>query len=426
MGKDKTARILPLTKCGTTDELADALKQKAPFIEITDELKRDFFRNIKEQVENDSLGQIGTAVAVGLASPKAFMETFALGLGAGDAGVILAICYGVARLYVGAVGILGNLLTGNTYQYHYEFAVFGEENTTRFLLVRKKTEKDSMIVCEGLADYGFVLDDEDHCPACGKKIVNLKGIKKEGFNPYACAECGQKFIWSVDLERFAKEELNEERARLKKLKSYGIRDEGYSTPGEDELSSLSKGGFVLQRQNIASEDKEALCKAFRQELKANKFIPEPFIDKDEGEFYRVVKAFFEAQFDTPDAEVAILDMARFINIRTRQIRNVPNDRSEKTNTKYIIQSYHLGKPAKIKGKYENALKEAAWISVMSYLCDVFLSAEKISMMIPKDAELFAKWNGFIEAIPYAPQEIKDLFTLDSNGSCGFLLEYTAK
>lgn len=168
-----------------------------------------------------------------------------------------------------------------------------------------------------------------------------------------------------------------------------------------------------------------MCKKFRIDLKANKFIPEPVIDEQDGTFYEIVKTFYSVPFGTAECKLPLMDTARFINIRSRQIRGVPF-RAEMRDAKYVAQSYALGLPVKINGKYENALKEAAWFAVISYLCDIFLPPETIRKMIPTDKSLYSKWNGYIESMSIVPQEIQELFILNGDGECGFIHEIEAR
>ena len=398
---------IPLEKCRTSESLSTAIEKKMAVIEITDMLKDKFIENVKADTkENEDFLKIAYGVSIPETILIAILET---------ASPWMAV---VAWVFVATLLKKANLSNDIAIN-SYEFAAFEENGTSRFLLINKKAAKDGSIICDALEPFRFVLSDMKACPVCGKKIENLKGLKKREHNPYSCVECGQKFIWTVDLQQFAKKELKEEKTRQKELAKRGINEEYYSVPFDDELSG------IVDKKKIASDENLKICKAFRQGLKENRYIPEPFINEQDGDFYTAVKSFFAAPFGTPDAEIAILHMVRFINIRTRQMRNAPMDRSEARDAKYVAQSYNLGMPVKFNGKYESALKEAAWFTVMSYLCDIFLSKKTMAAIIPTDSTLFAKWNGFIDAIPYAPQQIKDLFVLDNEGNCRFFEENAA-
>ena len=124
------------------------------------------------------------------------------------------------------------------------------------------------------------------------------------------------------------------------------------TAAEDEVDSGAIGGNFLPPAGL---------------LRAN-------IRGQEGDFYTVVKSFFAAPFGTPNAEIAILNMVRFTNIRTHQMRNATMDRSGTRDAKaaphnsaakftqcaaddivrcclkYAAQSYNLGMSVKINGK----------------------------------------------------------------------------
>lgn len=404
MKKEQELKVIPLVKCSTVDQLNSAIKRKEVFIEITNELKEEYLNDIKATLKDMSFDK---NLLLGISLP----ETFIIGAfeGASLPITVMAWLFLVAIMKKASDSAFGD----------YEISVFEESGDYRFLLIhRKSVKKNDRIACKEFDLFRFVLSDQAECPKCGKKIKNFKEIRKKGYNPYSCAECGQKLIWSANMQDYGNSEIKAEKDRQKMLKKYGINEEEYSMPESDELSSKE----IIRRHHIASDNTEELCEKFRTELKANKFIPEPAIDEQDGRFYDIVKGFYSAPFGTPECDIVIMNTARFINIRSRQIRGIPLDRSEEKEAKYVLQSYELGLPVKISGKCENALKEAAWFAVISYLCDIFLPPETIRKMIPTDKALYSKWNGFIESMGIVPQEVKDLFILDGDGKCGFIQE----
>lgn len=407
MKKEQSLKVIPLTRCSTIDQLSNAVKQKEIFIEITDELKEEFLSKIKTAFKDkDSTEKLVFGITV--------PETFVIGAFMG-ASIQISILAALCR-----VTFMGKI--SNSDYDKYEFSMFEENEDYRFLLIRKKPMKgNDRIVCKELDLYRFVPSDQAECPKCGKKIKDFKEVRRKGFNPYLCAECGQRIIWSVNMQDFASSEIKTEKDRQRMLKKYGIHEERYLELEADTLSLLE----AVRRRYIASEKTEELCKKFRIDLKTNKFIPEPAIDAQDGTLYEIVKTFYSAPFGTAECELPIMDTARFINIRSRQIRGVPF-RAEMRDAKYVAQSYALGLPVKINGKYENALKEAAWFAVISYLCDIFLPSETICKIIPTDKALYPKWNSYIESMSVVPQEIKELFILNGDGDCGFIHEIEIK
>lgn len=406
MKKEQPLKVIPLTRCSTIDQLSDAVKQKEIFIEITDELKEEFMSKIKAAFKDKNSAE---KLFLGITVPESFVI-----------GAFMGASIQISILAELCLATFMKKMSDSDYG-KYEFSMFEENEDYRFLLIRKKPMKgNNRIVCKELDLYRFVLSDQAECPKCGKKIKDFKEVRRKRFNPYLCAECGQRIIWSVNMQDFASSEIKSEKDRQRMLKKYGIHEEQYLGLEADILYSHE----VFRRHHIASERTEELCKKFRIDLKANKFIPEPAIDEQDGTFYEIVKTFYSVPFGTAECKLPLMDTARFINIRSRQIRGVPF-RAEMRDAKYVAQSYALGLPVKINGKYENALKEAAWFAVISYLCDIFLPPETIRKMIPTDKSLYSKWNGYIESMSIVPQEIQELFILNGDGECGFIHEIEA-
>lgn len=404
MKKEQELKVIPLEKCSTVDQLESAIKRKEVFIEIANELKEDFLSKTKAASKDKNFFE---KLIMGVSLPEVVVY------GAFE-GMSIPFTAFTWLCYIALMKKISDAAFGD-----YEISVFEESGDYRFLLIhRKSVKKNDRIVCKEFDLFRFVLSDQTECPKCGKKIKNFSEIRKKGYNPYSCAECGQKLIWSANMADYGNSEIKAEKDRQKMLKKYGINEEKYLAPEGDELSSRE----TIRRHHIASDNTEELCGKFRTDLKANKFIPEPAIDEQDGRFYDIVKGFYSAPFGTPECDIVIMNTARFINIRSRQIRGIPLDRSEEKDAKYVVQSFELGLPVKIDGKYENALKEAAWFAVISYLCDIFLPPETIRKMIPTDKALYSKWNGFIESMGIVPQEVKDLFILDGDGKCGFIHE----
>lgn len=214
--------------------------------------------------------------------------------------------------------------------------------------------------------------------------------------------------------------------REKKMKKYGI----------DPTSTYDNGEITTNFIQYMTDDSQPILKEY-----CLKLIVGEMKDKDgyflpsDGKIHELVKNFYDSEFGTPVAEIAIIDLTRWYNILRRQITGKPYDLSEKSIMGKVCQSYKTGNNLKggvvrLVGKesHRNILKEVAWVVTHAYCTGLFATHKGIFAMLPKDNDqVITLWNGYIAAQTDIPESVRKLFTYDvDTGDCEFLRKYKSK
>lgn len=170
---------------------------------------------------------------------------------------------------------------------------------------------------------------------------------------------------------------------------------------------------ILSRhlESVTIDANEAVCRRYCQDLVDHKItVYNPF-SKGESKLGDLIDQLNEVEFNTQASEYLVCNLARFVNILHRQIMDYPF-KDEKFDLKKVQNSWKNGSVFFRR----NPLKEAAWFVTHAYLMRIWIDGGKITNLIPKNPEVFEKWNGLIKDQKDVPEDVKQLFIIGENGA----------
>lgn len=198
--------------------------------------------------------------------------------------------------------------------------------------------------------------------------------------------------------------------------------------GEAEYSDfVARGTYdkILFDPKDGTRDPE-IVKAYYKKLENNQLTAEPYFTESDGEIYYFVNNFFKAKQSKTDREfgMALAYLQGFCNTLVYYVANI--EKSGENNE--IRKAYLSGKTIKVmpalnspvkfsilgKGWNRNPLKEAAWITVHSYLINMFLNESDQYKLIPKNKELVPMWNNYISMMDDVPDLVKKYYYLNDD------------
>lgn len=138
-----------------------------------------------------------------------------------------------------------------------------------------------------------------------------------------------------------------------------------------------------------------------------------YFTKKDGKIYGLVQKMYYTPYLTGNYELALSNVNSYIGKFYRAITNRPVGLSEKLEARSIRRGYHKG---------GSELKIAAWICVHSYILNTFINQDSIRELIPRDKDLYDKWNKCLENMSDIHVHILAKFAFDKNGKCMFLSE----
>ena len=130
-----------------------------------------------------------------------------------------------------------------------------------------------------------------------------------------------------------------------------------------------------------------------------------YFNKKDGKINDLVERFLLSNFGTPEAEMAIIDLTRYVNILLRSVT-----RRGKGIEKLFAKNS--------KKAFDNSLKEIVWIAAYAYSTGLFLSKKGIFLLINRNNNS-DKWNKYLDEIEEVPEYIKEELRFDG-GTCRFI------
>lgn len=130
-----------------------------------------------------------------------------------------------------------------------------------------------------------------------------------------------------------------------------------------------------------------------------------YFNKKDGKINDLVERFLFSNFGTPEAEMAIIDLTRYVNILLRSVIR----RGRGIEKLFAKNS---------KKAFDNSLKEIVWIAAYAYSTGLFLSKKGIFLLINRNNNS-DKWNKYLDEIEEVPEYIKEELRFDG-GTCRFI------
>lgn len=130
-----------------------------------------------------------------------------------------------------------------------------------------------------------------------------------------------------------------------------------------------------------------------------------YFNKKDGKINDLVERFLFSNFGTPEAEMAIIDLTRYVNILLRSVTR----RGRGIEKLFAKNS---------KKAFDNSLKEIVWIAAYAYSTGLFLSKKGIFLLINRNNNS-DKWNKYLDEIEEVPEYIKEELRFDG-GTCRFI------
>ena len=130
-----------------------------------------------------------------------------------------------------------------------------------------------------------------------------------------------------------------------------------------------------------------------------------YFNKKDGKINDLVERFLLSDFGTPEAEMAIIDLTRYVNILLRSV-----SRKSRGIEKLFAKNS--------KKAFDNSLKEIVWIAAYAYSTGLFLSKKGIFLLINRNNNS-DKWNKYLDEIEEVPEYVKEELRFDG-GTCRFI------
>lgn len=131
-----------------------------------------------------------------------------------------------------------------------------------------------------------------------------------------------------------------------------------------------------------------------------------YFNKKDGKINDLVERFLLSDFGTPEAEMAIIDLTRYVNILLRSVT-----RRGKGIEKLFAKNS--------KKAFNSSLKEIVWIAAYAHSTGLFLSKKGIFLLINRNNNS-DKWNKYLDEIKEIPEYIKEELRFDKSGTCRFI------